>query len=132
MPPPLPVSHARALLSAAATRAFSSSSASSASGCASGGASGGGVGDGARSLYRAALRAIRALPDQGARDYYKAYARQNVNEFREERDPERVSQLLQHGQASLKFLAQKHGAGGGGEGSGGKGGGGGGGGSSRR
>jgi hypothetical protein len=120
MPPPLPP--ARALLAAAArassTRAFSSGAALG--GTSSGKSSSGGDGTGtALSLYRAALRAIRALPDPGARDYYRLYARQNLNEFRDESDPARVSQLVEHGRASLAFLRKKHAAEGSGSGRGG-------------
>ena len=62
----------------------------------------------ARSLYRRALRAAASLSDQGARDYYRAYARQNFGEYRDERDPGRVSQLLEHGRSALDFLVKKH------------------------
>lgn len=81
--------------------------------------------DPARALYRAALRAIARLPDSGARDYYRAYARQNFGEYRDERDPQRVAQLLEHGRSAADFLIKKH-LGGGGSGGGGKAGGGGG------
>lgn len=72
----------------------------------------------ALSLYRSALRAIARLPDAGARDYYRAYARQNLNEYRDERDPQRVAQLLEHGRSAADFLIKKHLGGGGGGGGG--------------
>jgi hypothetical protein len=72
----------------------------------------------ALALYRSALRAIARLPNAGAREYYRAYARQNLNEYRDERDPQRLAQLLEHGRSAADFLIKKHlGGGGGGGGS---------------
>jgi len=86
--------------------------------------------DGARSLYRAALRHIRALKDGHVRSYHRAYARQSINAFRDEQG-DRVAQLLKHGREAAEFLSKKHGVGSEGGGGGGKGKGGGGGGGGR-
>jgi hypothetical protein len=127
-PPALLAAARTALSSAAATLASTTTLRSSTSSASSATAAAAATpkNPAAIALYRRALRATRRLPDAGARDYYRRYARESLREFKEESDPGRVAQLLEHGRAAAEFLIKKHlsggvggGAGGGGGGSGG-------------
>lgn len=58
-------------------------------------------------LYRHLIRRVKSLPS-GVQDHYKHYIRQGFNSHADEKDPERIQQIIDRALQDAEWIIKKY------------------------